>query len=115
MKWIILSIAIFLSALANILIKIGVMDKGIKLDIRMIIEIITTPAIIGGIISFILALFAYGYVLTKMNLSLVYPLMTSLGFMIVIIGSCFFLKESITLIQIIGFLFILSGVWMVAK
>ena len=115
MDWVILGIAIFLNALANILIKVGVIDKGGKISINMFFDIITTPAIIGGILSFVFALIAYEYVLTKMNISIAYPLMTSIGFMIVILASWFFLKESITLIQILGFLFILSGVWMVAK
>jgi multidrug transporter EmrE-like cation transporter len=115
MNWIILGVAIFLNALANVLIKIGVMDKGVKVNIKMLIALITTPAIFGGILSFVLALAAYGYVLSKMNLSIAYPLMTSIGFMIVTLASWLILKESITLIQVMGFLFILSGVWMVAK
>jgi len=60
-------------------------------------------------------LFAYGYVLSKMNLSIAYPLMTSIGFLIVTLVSWVFLKETITLIQIGGFILILLGVWMVAK
>jgi len=47
---------------------------------------------------------AYGYVLTKMNLSIAYPIMTSMGFMIVVLASWLFLGERITLIQTIGFL-----------
>lgn len=115
MNWIILGIAISLNALANILIKVGVTGKVGKIDLRMIVGIITTPAIIGGILSFIFALVAYGYVLSKMDLSIAYPLMTSIGFAIVTLASWLFLKAIITPIQIIGFLFILSGVWMVAK
>jgi multidrug transporter EmrE-like cation transporter len=115
MNWIILGVAIFLNALANVLIKIGVMDKGVKFNMEMPIAVITTPAIVGGILSFVFALAAYGYVLSKMNLSIAYPLMTSIGFMIVILASWLILKESITPVQVMGFLFILSGVWMVAK
>jgi len=115
MKWFILGIAIFLNAFANILIKIGVRDKGIRLDIKSLIALVFEPAILGGILCFILALVAYGFVLSKMNLSIAYPLMTSIGFMVVILASWLLLKESITLIQVIGFFFILSGVWLVAK
>ena len=50
-----------------------------------------------------------------MNLSIAYPLVTSIGFMIVTLALWLFLNEIITPIQIIGFLFILSGVWKVAK
>jgi len=41
--------------------------------------------------------------------------MTSLGFLIVIIASWLFLGEAITKIQIIGFICIIAGVWLVAK
>lgn len=115
MNWIILGVAIFLNALANVLIKIGVMEKGVKVNMKMLIAVITTPAIVGGILSFAFALAAYGYVLSKMNLSIAYPLMTCIGFMIVTLASWLILKESIAPMQVMGFLFILSGVWMVAK
>ena len=78
MNWIILGIAISLNALANILIKVGVKDKVGKIDLGMVFRIITTSAIIGGILSFILALAAYGNILSKMNFSIAYPLMTSI-------------------------------------
>ncbi len=81
----------------------------------MIFWVITTPVIIGGILSFIFPLTAYGYILSKMNLSIAYPLMTSIGFMIVTLASWLFLNGIITPIQIIGFLLILLGVWIVAK
>ena len=115
MNGVILGVAIFLNALANILIKEGVMDKGGKFTIEMVTKVITSPTIVGGIVSFAFALVAYGYVLTGMNLSIAYPLMTSIGFIIVTLTSWLFLKESITPVQTIGLQFILSGVWMVAK
>jgi multidrug transporter EmrE-like cation transporter len=115
MNWIILGIAISLNALANILIKVGVMDRGGKFTVEMVTQVITSPTIIGGIVSFAIALVAYGYVLTRMNLSIAYPLMTSVGFIIVTLTSWLFLKEPITPVHTIGLLFILSGVWMVAK
>jgi multidrug transporter EmrE-like cation transporter len=115
MKWGILGCAIFLNAFANILIKIGVTNKSDKLDISTLLNTAISPAIIGGILLFVLALIAYGYVLTKLNLSIAYPIMTSMGFLIVILVSWLFLREAITLTQVMGFILILSGVWMVAR
>jgi multidrug transporter EmrE-like cation transporter len=115
MNWVILGMAIFLNSTANILIKVGVMDRPLKPGLTTIVRIVLAPAVIGGIICFALALVAYGYVLSKVNLSIAYPLMTSIGFVIVIVASSLFLKESISSIQIFGFFLILSGVWVVAK
>jgi multidrug transporter EmrE-like cation transporter len=71
--------------------------------------------IIFGILCFAIALVAYGYVLSKLNLSVAYPIMTSLGFMIVIFASWLIFEEPIGATQIAGFILILSGVWLVAR
>ncbi len=116
MIYIIFSIAIILNALANILMKIGALkpdEMTKKTDV--IWNMLTNPVIIAGVISFGLALAAYNYVLTKTNLSVAYPIMTSLGYVIVILISWLFLKETITLVQCFGFICIIAGVWMVAQ
>jgi multidrug transporter EmrE-like cation transporter len=114
--YIVLSLAIVLNALANILMKVAMrkQDKTTEI-IEMVIQSLSNPTLFLGIFSFALALVAYCYVLSKLNLSIAYPLMTSLGFLIVILASWLFLGEAITKIQIIGFICITAGVWMVAR
>lgn len=113
--YIVLSLAIILNALANILMKVAMrkQDKTTEI-IEMVTQSLSNPTLFLGILFFALALVAYCYVLSKLNLSIAYPLMTSLGFLIVISASWFFLGEAITKIQIIGFICIIAGVWMVA-
>ncbi len=116
MTYIVFSIAIVLNALANILMKLGSLkpeELTKKSDVFW--NMLTNPLIITGVISFGLALTAYNYVLTKTNLSIAYPIMTSVGYIIVILVSWLFLKETITFIQCFGFLCIIAGVWMVAQ
>jgi len=112
----VLSLAIILNALANILMKVA-MRTQVKTTgiIKMTTQFFTNPVLFLGIFSFALALVAYCYVLSRLNLSIAYPLMTSLGFLIVILASWLFLGEAITRIQMIGFAFIIAGVWMVAR
>jgi len=112
----ILSFAIILNALANILMKVAMRkhDKTIE-TVKMVTEALSNPILFLGILSFVFALVAYCYVLSKLNLSIAYPIMTSLGFLIVILASWLFLGEAITKIQIIGFICIIAGVWMVAR
>lgn len=76
---------------------------------------ITNPFIWGGLISFGLALLFYTYVLTKMNLSVAYPIMTALGFLIVVTFSAFYLHETIQLPQIIGLVLIVGGLYLIAQ
>jgi len=115
--YVILALAIILNALANILMKVGMMRQGGAngSPLLMAKAALANPVLFAGIISFALALVAYSYVLSKVNLSIAYPVMTSLGYVIVIIASWMFLKEHITFIQVMGFAFIIAGVWMVAR
>jgi len=112
----VLSLAIVLNAVANILMKVAMLKQEKTTDaIKLVIQSLTNPILFLGILSFALALVAYCYVLAKLNLSIAYPLMTTLGFIIVILASWLFLGETITKIQIIGFISIIAGVWMVAR
>lgn len=115
-NYIILLFAIICNACANILIKIGMMKFEMPSSIFGLIKrVVLNPAIISGIFLFILALGAYAYILSKLNLSIAYPIMTSLGYMIVILISWLFLHETITFIQTVGFILIILGVWFVAR
>jgi len=112
----VLSIAIILNALANILMKVAMRKQDETIEIaKMVTQSLSNPILFLGILSFVLALVAYCYVLSKLNLSIAYPIMTSLGFLIVILASWLFLEEVITKIQIVGFICIIAGVWMVAR
>jgi len=113
--YLVLSLAIILNALANILMKVAMRKQDSTEVIKMITQSLTNHTLFLGILSFALALVAYCYVLSKLNLSIAYPLMTSLGFLIVILASWLFLNETITKIQIVGFICIIAGVWMVAR
>ena len=66
-----------------------------------------------GIVLFVLAPVAYIYVLSKMNLSIAHHIMTSTGFVLVVLASFIFFKERFTLLQIIGLALIISGLWIV--
>jgi multidrug transporter EmrE-like cation transporter len=115
--YIILALAVILNALANILMKVGMVRQG-ESDVSLMVmatRALVNPALLAGVTCFALALIAYCYVLAKINLSVAYPIMTSLGYVIVIVASWMFLKEHITLVQVVGFAFIIAGVWMVAR
>ena len=114
--YIVFGLAIIFNAMANILMKMGMLRVDNRGDIlHMASQSVAQPAIPFGIVSFILALVCYLYVLSKVNLSIAYPLMTSMGFLIVISTSWAFLKEPITTIQVVGFVFIILGVWLTAR
>jgi len=62
-----------------------------------------------------MALIFYRWALESMNLSIAYPIMTALGYAIVILFSFFFFKESLKVKQVVCFVLILAGVFLVAQ
>lgn len=114
---IILAFAIICNAVANILIKESMKAK--QLDIGNLGEtfraIVFNPTLLVGVFCFGLALAAYSFVLSEVKLSIAYPIMTSLGFLIVVSYSFAILHEQLTGIQVGGLALILAGVWMVAS
>lgn len=118
MTMIILGIAIVLNAAANILIKLGMKDapdlQSVSLGVYFS-HFITNIYVLSGIVSFGLALLTYSYVLSKINLSVAYPIMTSVGFIIVVLFSVLYLSERLIPLQILGIVLIIAGVWLVAS
>lgn len=117
MLYILLAAAIFLNASANILIKAGMRHMGSlagKSAVEVGVGMITNPFLISGVISFAVTLALYSLVLSKMNLSVAYPIMTSLGLLVVTTYCYLFFSEKISFIQWAGYILIIAGVWMVA-
>ena len=83
--------------------------------VELIKKVFLNPWLVLGVFLFIGALGAYGVALSKMNLSIAYPIMTSLGFVIVTVFSILHFKETINLAQFIGLVAILGGIWLVSN
>lgn len=117
MKYLFLILALLLNTSANILMKISA-NKINTIEIShpkdVIIAIIKLPTLIIAVILFALNILFYILALTKINISIAYPIMTSVGFLIISIFSTFYLKESLTLLQIIGIILIAIGITLIA-
>ena len=114
--YVVLAISIVLNAAANIFMKAGALKpKENNQLIDVFINMATNSLIWGGISCFALGLAAYNYALVKMNLSVAYPINTSVGYIIVVLASWVLFKESLTIVQISGIAVISVGVWMVAR
>ena len=116
MDYVILGFAVILNATANILMKVGMVKLGKQQGLpTLALKAATSPIIILGIFCFVGALALYMFILQRMNLSIAYPIMTSLGYMIVILVSWLFLKENLHAVQVLGFVMMIGGVWLVAS
>lgn len=117
MLYVILVVAIIFNASANILMKAG-MARGGSLDGLKMTEILSKMAgnyiLWAGVACFALNLAAYSYALSKMNLSIAYPVMVSCSFVIVALASVLFMQEVLNWMQAGGLALIIAGVWLVA-
>jgi multidrug transporter EmrE-like cation transporter len=112
-----LVIALVFNALANILMKLanlrGIADHNSTLSDRITGVYFSWP-FITGLFLFGLNLLCYTFALSKMHLSVAYPIMVGAGFAIIGISSYFLFNERLTPFQITGTFMILIGVTLLA-
>ncbi|ADG07768.1 DMT family transporter [Kyrpidia tusciae] len=143
MKWLALGLGIVFNALANVLMKAAAQHGGVLGGasgmsgaspglgqaagggaagpwgsgglIGAVLSVVTNVYLLAGIVSFVLALGAYTFALTRFQLSVAYPMMTSLGLVLVALASLVVFREPFTWSKTVGTLLILAGVIFVAR
>ncbi|NIA07334.1 MAG: EamA family transporter [Actinobacteria bacterium] len=117
-----LAVALVLNATANLMIRAGARGIAAKCSSEATVPImlamkaaIVNPWIIGGVVCFGLNLAAYSYALTKLPVSMAYPIMVSVGYAIIICGAAVWFSEKLSPLQMVGVGVILAGVWLVAS
>ena len=103
--------SIILGAIAQYFLKVGVIAVSEKSkNISEIIKSgVTNWHLLSGLFCYGLSLLLWFYVLSKMELSKAYPLV-SLGYVFTLILGYWFLNEEITISKIIGITLIMVGV-----
>lgn len=110
MNFILLLISLVFNALANVLIKAGMKGYNGGLNYRMLFYIIKSPLVLLGLLFFGGAFIGYSFLLSRMQLSIAYPIMTGAGFAIVCILSYFWFNESFNFLKTFGILLIFIGI-----
>jgi len=112
-----LVIAILFNALAHAFLKFGmvrtgdIFDKGVKGAIKIIT---TNPFVIVGVIFFGISLIVYTATLSRLDLSIAYPILTTGGLALVTILSIGFFAEPLGFMRILGLMFLSLGVWIIS-
>jgi len=112
--------SVFLNVTGNILLKKGVTSfggiSGAKANlIGDFSKAVVSPFIIGGIILYGISFFIWLRVLSFNDLSRAYPIFISFVFLFTTAGSALILKESITIMRLLGAAIIILGIYIVAK
>jgi small multidrug resistance pump len=78
-----------------------------------LLDLLTNQYLVGGVVLFALNVVFYVAALTKLNLSVAYPVMMAGGVLIVVCVSILYFKEPMTLAQGIGVACLLVGLALV--
>lgn len=110
MKYTLLIINIFLTSIGQLFLK-----KSSLLTINQnIFEKILNPFFLLGLFFYGISTLLWIKILEKIDISIAYPLM-AISYIIVTIGANIFFQEGITTSKIIGMIFIILGVYFIAK
>ena len=109
-----------LAVAGNILLKLGMDSIGqLELTGRAILgywlTVFTTPTIILGFLLYAMSSLLWLAVLPMVRMNRVYPLFVSVAFVLVTLGSHFFLRERISLVGLMGLAVICLGIFIVGR
>jgi len=111
-------ISIILNVLGQFVIKYGLnrIDKSLLQDklIVKVYHLFTYPYVMSGLLIYAISAVFWILALSKIELSVAYP-MLSIGYVLVMLVSFFFLNEQMSLYKILGTLLVISGVILIQK
>ena len=115
-----LIVSVTFNVTANILLKTGVVKTGgISAEttdvITNMLKVATSPYIVIGLALYGFSFLIWLRVLTFNDLSRSYPIFATFVFLITTLGSILFLKESITILRVVGILIMLTGIFIVSR
>lgn len=77
---------------------------------KQLIQFLSDPVIISAYGAALFASFAWLYVVTKLPLTVAFPVYIGVTFVMVLLGGWFFLSETLTATKLVAVLLIISGI-----
>ena len=115
MGYLFLALALVLNATANVLLKIGAARLGGLEEPGLPGRLIANPHLLAGLSLFALNVIFYLLALTRLSLSIAYPIMTAGGVVIIVAASVLLLQEALSMRQGLGLLLLILGIVLVAE
>ncbi len=115
-----LAISIFATVTAQLLLKKGTLLLG-KLEfslpnlLNLIFQVFHNVYLFLGLFAFGIAFLFWLFVLSKIQLNVIYPISTSLTLCLVTAASWFLFKEYLSFYQVLGIGFIVFGIFILLK
>ena len=117
MNYLILATSVLLAVAGQLLMKRGMVLFGTFPATQLLVKLIPmflNPYVFFGFAAFGLSSLFWLIVLSRMELSLVYPLV-SVAYVLVALFSFFVFKENVTMIRWVGILVIICGVFLISR
>lgn len=108
------TVAIASGAIGNLLIKLASRDMPLALNTETLSRMFTSPMLLLGIFFLVGSFPIYALTLQRLPLSFGFPLVQNLAFITLLILSYFFLKEQLTLINYLGIILVIAGLFLAA-
>jgi len=115
---IIMAVTVILNVCGHLFLKAGMMKVGAITPQQLISnfsKIFFTPFILLGLLSYVSSVAMYIVVLSKIQLSYAYPLLMSIGYVLIVIFSWQIFGEPFSLYKWIGLGLILCGIVLVGR
>lgn len=116
--YLILAVNILFLVSANLLLKKGALGLGeIHFSFgeffTLLPRVFKNPYLLGGLFSYGIGFLLWILVLTRFNVSIVYPVSASVAITLIAIFSYFFLDEPLSSYQVIGIIAVIIGIFLI--
>lgn len=114
-----LLLGVLLNAAAQLLLKQGMTTVGYfafswENILPIAVKTLSNPYVFLGLVAYVVSVVAWLLVLSRVNVSYAYP-MLSIGYIVVAIAGHYLFHESLSVTRIIGILVIITGVYLLNR
>jgi len=113
MGYLLLTVALTFNAVANILLKLGAGRLGALGEPGFTSRLLVNYQLLAGLALFALNVVFYAAALTRLNLSVAYPVMMGGSLFIVVTVSILLLREPVSATQMLGLVLLVLGMTLV--
>lgn len=121
LSWGMLSLSVFFNVYGVFVIKYKINELGeMRLNsfhflVNYFIALLKSPLVISGVILFFLSPFLFAIALSRMEISVAYPVQVGFNFILLLILAFIFLGEHLTINKIIGISLVICSIYFLYK
>src|SRR3990167_3577172 len=109
--WLLL-LYIFLTVSAQLVLRTGAHRLSSGVSLSIVLEPLKNTFLFTGLLLYAVSFFLYVFILSRLQLHVVYPIAVGATLILITLASYLFLKESVTVLQVVGVCAILLGIFL---